>query len=577
MASFFNSLRKVSLHLKSYNFTTSKLFSCGITKLEERWNENKEIPEHFNFFEDAVKYWALKENNLERKGPPAFWYVDKNNNDIKWNFQEIVLQTEKAANVLRSCGLNRNHKIIIILPKIPEWWLIVLASLQLGIVFSPGTIQLRSKDILYRINSIKANCIVADLETSERVDQIVKDCPSLTTKILCTEKNKVKDGWIHFKTEHESSPRLKECVKTKTNDPMIIYFTSGTSGNPKAVQHTYEHAFSICICRRYFVDIQSNALSWNLTIHGWSKTVWVSMFLTWSIGAGNFIYNSLRFDAKECLDILQRYPITNFCAPPTAFKFFLKEYLEKYKFSHLKSCTSGGESLTKDLFTTWKEKTGVMIYEGYAQSETSLLCSDLHCKQKKPGSVGLPPPFLQLDIINEKYEKVEPFQEGEIAVKVQPNYPIGLFKEYLNNPEKTKEVFKNGYYLTGDRGYKDNDGYLWFIGRNDDIISSSGYRIGPFEVESALQEHPAVKECAVVGSPDPLRGEVVKAFIILTEKYNDVDKEELIIQLQDHVKNITSPYKYPRKIEFVEDLPRTISGKVQRFKLRLKETEKNKL
>lgn len=568
-------LKKFNHNFLSLSYRTiSKL--CSLTDIEREWNETRKVPEHFNFFQDVIKFWAEKEKNVERNGPPAFWYVDKNNNDTKWSFQELVLQTEKTASVLKSCGLERNDRMIVILPKIPEWWLIILASFQTGILSAPGTTQLRSKDILYRINSIGAKCIIADLETSERVDQIVKDCPSLKIKILCSE-NKAKEDWIDFKTKHQNLSPLEECVKTKIDDPMIIYFTSGSTGYPKAVHHVHENAFASCIFRKYWLDLQPTSLMWSLSDTGWAKTSWGSLLNPWSAGSGNFIHHFPQFDPEMCLNILQNYPITNFCAPPTAYKFLVKKELKNYRLSHLKQCTSGGESLTKDLLVGWKKETGMTIYEVYGQTETALLCSTYHCMNIKAGSMGLPPNGIELTIVNEKYEELPHNEEGEIAIKLKPNYPLGIFREYINDPNKTRDVFKEDYFVTGDRGYKDEDGYFWFMGRNDDIISSSGYRIGPFEVESALQEHPAVKECAVVASPDPLRGEVVKAFIILIEEYREVNKENLIKQLQDHVKNVTSPYKYPRKIEFMEELPKTISGKVQRYKLREKERKENKI
>lgn len=572
-----SSLKRLNFHLKSFNpITSCKFINCGILDVERKWNETKEVPKYFNFFQDVIKFWALKEKNSERVGPPALWYVDKNNNSTKWTYQELVERTEKASNVLKQCGLERNDRMLVILPKIPEWLLIQLASFQLGIVSSPGSIQLRGKDIRHRINFIQAKCVVTDFETSERIDEIAKDCPTLTTKILCSE-NKTKKGWLDFKKLFENSSRWEECARTAMNDPMIIYFTSGSTGEPKAVQHFHDNSFTGCVARQFCTELRPDRLMWNLANPGWVKTTFGSIFFPWSAGSGTFIDCHLRFDPKICLSILQDYPITNFCAPPTAYKLMIKAELEKYKFPHLKHCASGGESLTKELFIIWKEKTGMSIYETYGQTETSGISTDHHCTEKKPGSAGLPLPGLsQIAIVNEKCEEVEPFQEGEIAVKIKPNYPVGFFKEYMNNPEKTKEVFKKDYYLTGDRGYVDNDGYLWFVGRSDDIINSAGYRIGPYEIESALQEHPAVKECAVIGSPDPLRGEVVKAFIILTEKYEQVNKENLMKELQDHAKSITSPYKYPRKIEFVRDFPRTLTGKVQKFKLREQEREANK-
>ncbi|XP_023237623.1 acyl-coenzyme A synthetase ACSM3, mitochondrial-like [Centruroides sculpturatus] len=459
---------------------------------------------------------------------------------------------------------------MILLPKIPELWVIILSLCQIGAVAAVGSFQLQPRDIHYRINSFKAKYVIADEETAEKVDQISDSCPSLRRKIICCQDPKNK-GWIDFLTFYKEAQPLNYTAKTRYNDPLILFFTSGTTGKPKMVQHNLECIKSFHSIGNYWMDLTSNDLVLNMSDPGWSKGIWGGLFVPWTMGAGIFAHHSKLFNTETTLKTLQDYPITTFCAPPTIFRKLIKSDLHRYKFSHLRHCLSAGEPLHAAANEQWRKNTGIYIHEGFGQAETSLICGMYRCIKRKPGSIGKPLPGVQLAILDPYYNELGPGKEGILSVKLKPHAPLSLFKEYLNNQKETDAAFRGDYYLTGDRAYKDEEEYYWFVGRNDDIILSSGYAIGPCEVESALQEHPAVLESAVVSSPDPQGIETVKAFVVLNKEYLHLDKNQMTTDLQDHVKNIASPYKYPRKIEFVDKLPKTVTGKVQRKALRKRE------
>lgn len=555
---------------RNFNYVSATGFVDYEQERKKRESISEVTPEYLNYFSDVIEYWASKETSNERKTFPAFWYVGRNGKEVKWNFQQLANQSRKAANVLRSvCGIRKGDRVMIFLPKIPELWIIILALCQIGAVASIGTVQLQPKDIHYRINSFKAKYVIANEETAERVDQIDGSCPSLRRKIICSQDQKNK-GWIDFNSLHKEALPFNQCAKTRYNDPLILFFTSGTTGKPKMVQHSHECIKSFNSIGYYWMDLTSNQLVLNMSDLGWSKGIWGGLFVPWAMGAGIFVHYSNNFNAKTILQILQDYPITTFCASPTIFRKLIQSDLQNYKFPHLRHCLSAGEPLHAAANEQWLKKTGIYIYEGFGQAETSLICGMYRCIKRKPGSIGKPLPGIQLAILDSYYNELGPGKEGILSVKLKPKAPFSLFKEYLNNPKETNIAFRSNYYITGDRAYKDEEGYYWFVGRNDDIILSSGYTIGPCEVESALQEHPAVLESAVVSSPDPEEGETVKAFVVLNKEYLHMDKSQMMIILQDHVKNITS-YKYPRKIEFVDELPKTDTGKIRRKNLRRKE------
>ncbi|XP_060548895.1 acyl-coenzyme A synthetase ACSM4, mitochondrial-like isoform X2 [Pantherophis guttatus] len=458
---------------------------------------DRDLPEYFNFASDVLDKWSQREKEGKRPSNPALWWVTENDEEVKWTFEELSYLSRKTATVLsEACNLRKGDRLLMILPRVPEWWLLSLACIRTGIVFIPATILLTAPDILYRLQQSKVSCIVANEATAPFVDAVGSECSWLKTRILVSKTSK-REGWLNFHDLLQAASDRHQPVQTKSLDPMTIYFTSGTMGYPKMVQHSQG-----------------------------------------SLGFG---------------------------LATTA----------RYKFKSLQTCLSGGEPSNLEELKVWKEETGLDIHEGYGQTESSILCSTGKGMKIKPGFIGKPLSGVDLQIIDENNNRLPPGEEGDIAVKIKPQKPVGLFSGYVNDPEKTAGTERGDYYITGDRGLMDEDGYVQFTARADDIILSSGYRIGPFEVEHALMKHPAVAEAAVVSSPDPIRGEVVKAFIILTPAYQSQDREKLSVELQGHVKKITAPYKYPRKIEFVQDLPKTISGKIQKRLLRKKEWEKD--
>jgi acetyl-CoA synthetase/medium-chain acyl-CoA synthetase len=459
------------------------------------------------------------------------------------------------------------------LPNIPEWWEIMLALMRCNAVPIPATSLLTSRDIQYRLAATDIKAIVATEEDTLKVEnalnavqsKMYRDMPSL---IVVGERQ----GWHDYGKERDMSEPF-EGERVSSDDPALIYFTSGTTGPPKVVLHTQaSYPLAHKITGSYWLDLKPGDVHWNLSDTGWAKAAWSSFFGPWHMGATVFsFYRKGKFDPLFPIEIMQRYPITTFCGPPTAFRMMIKQIpAQKLAFQTLRHFVAAGEPLNKEIIEVWKERTGRYIYDGYGQSESIIVLANFKCLPVKPGSMGVPVPGFIVDIVDDNGNSVSQGVEGDIAIKIKPERPIGLFREYLGNPQATKKtVKKDKWYITGDRGYKDGDGYFWFIGRADDIIITSGYRIGPFEVESVLIEHPAVEESAIVASPDKIRGEIVKAFIVLTEDYRPSDT--LVQELQEFVKNQTAPYKYPRKIEFIDELPKTISGKIKRRELKMKE------
>uniref|UniRef100_A0A8D2P9N9 medium-chain acyl-CoA ligase n=1 Tax=Zosterops lateralis melanops TaxID=1220523 RepID=A0A8D2P9N9_ZOSLA len=470
-----------------------RLLSSDVYSQYESFRQGKqEIPKYFNFASDVLDKWSEIEKAGKRPSNPAFWWVNGKGEEVKWSFEELGFLSRKVANVLtKECGLQKGDRLILILPRIPEWWLVKVACMRAGIVIIPGTSQLSAKDILYRLQVSKATCIITTDKLAPAVDSVASQCQLLKTKLMVSKGSR--EGWLNFTEMYQNQSADHSCIKTKIQDPMIIFFTSGTTGFPKMAQHSQ---------------------------------------------------GSLGFR-----------PLLS----------------ERYKFMNLKYCISGGEPLNPEVMEQWKSQTGLEICEVYGQTEMGVICSVYGGMKIKPGSMGKAAPLYDVQIIDKNANILPPGQQGEIAIRSKPIRPLGFFSEYLDNPKKTAETERGDFYVTGDRGIMDEEGYFQFIGRNDDIIISSGYRIGPFEVENALIEHPAVVESAVVSSPDPLRGEVVKAFVVLSPNFSSTDKKSLISDLQDHVKKTTAPYKYPRKVEFVKELPKTITGKIKRNELRDKE------
>jgi acetyl-CoA synthetase/medium-chain acyl-CoA synthetase len=526
--------------------------------------QDHQIPAHFNFARDVVDRWAQDPLKL------AMWWVNDDGQEKLYTFAKISGKSCQAANVLTSLGVKRGDVVIVILPRIVEWWLINLACMRIGAVVSPATMQLTPKDINYRIRAAEAACIVTTSANGGRVEDGATGCPTLRNKLIIDGE---RDGWASYGDLIEDASEEFTTADTAGDENSILYFTSGTTGLPKMTVHTHaSYGVGHGTTGRLWLELRPEDLHWNLSDTGWAKMGWSSLYAPWNIGAALFVHNSSgAFDPKRTLDILSLYPITTFCGAPTAYRMLVLEDLSRYKFTYLRHCVAAGEPLNPEVIQKWKTATGVTIRDGYGQTETVLAVGSFPSIEPRFGSMGKPSPDFDIHIIDESGNRLPPGQEGDIAICIKPHRPIGLFKEYWKDPERTASVFRGDWYVTGDRGYVDADGYFWFVGRADDVILSGGYRIGPFEVESALLEHPSVAESAVVSSPDEVRGEVVKAFIVLKAGY--LPSEKLMKEIQDHTKKVTAPYKYPRKIEFVSSLPKTVSGKIRRMELRQKEWE----
>ncbi len=549
---------------------SKKKLTPNIGNYDETYKNFKiKVPEYYNFAIDVVDKWAKEDRNRV-----AMVWVGPNGEERKLTFWDFCVKSNKFANVLTRLDIKKGDKVLVILHRIPEWWEIVLGLMKVGAVFIPGTPQLTSHDIEYRVRTAEIKMVITDPENAKKVEEVENKLPTLEVKMTVGGE---KAGWLSYEAETEPASReLVRVVKetpTKSTDSLLIYFTSGTTGYPKMVLHNHSYPLGHEVTARFWHDLRPNDLHWTISDTGWAKTAWGKLFGQWIVGSAIFVYDQRgRFDPAKTLELIDEYAITTFCAPPTVYRMLILEDLDRYDFKYLRHCTSAGEPLNPEVISTWKEATGLEIYEGYGQTETTILAGIFPSMKVKPGSMGKPAPGYELAVIGDDLKPLPPNQEGDIAVKIKPQRPVGLFVEYWKNPEAMEESFKGDWYITGDRAYVDEDGYFWFVGRADDVIKSSGYRIGPFEVESALLEHPAVVEAAVVGSPDPIRGQIVKAFVILSPDYTPSD--DLVKELQEHVKKITAPYKYPREIEFVKELPKTVSGKIRRVELRERELKK---
>lgn len=517
-----------------------------------------EVPEYFNFAGDVVDKWAEDPDKL------AMLWVDDAGTEVRKTFQDFSKASKRLANVLTANGVKQGDVVMVVLPRNIEWWEIFTACIRMGAVTSPGTVQLTGKDLEFRANKAEATCIITNGDIAAKFDEVADQCPTVQTKIVITEP---RDGWLFYDDEVANASDNFKTAQTRADDSCIVYFTSGTTGYPKMALHTHaSYPIGHLTTGKFWLDLTPNDLHWNVSDTGWAKAAWSSLFGPWNCGAALFTHHSDKFDPIKTLDLLAQYPITTMCGAPTIYRMLVLQDLSGYSFPHLRHCVGAGEPLNPEIIEVWKKATGCTIRDGYGQTETVLLCGSFPCIEPRFGSMGKPSPGVDLQVVDEEGNALPANTEGDIAVRVKPNRPVGLFKEYWKEPERTASVFRGDWYLTGDRAYIDDDGYFWFVGRSDDVILTSGYRIGPFEVESALIEHPAVAESAVVSSPDPTRGEVVKAFVILAPGFSGND--ELVKELQDHVKKVTAPYKYPRKIEFVDALPKTVSGKIRRIELR---------
>ena len=534
---------------------------------EETWKDFRwDVPEEYNFVIDEVDRHA-------RETPDKIALIsidDSGSKAEKHTFRDLMELSNKFANGLTEMGIKKGDRVIILVHRIPEWYIAVLGMIKIGVIPIPTPNLSVGKDIQYRVEESQANTIIADIPNKVKIDEVKGTLPTLKNLILIGGEG---DDWTSYNELMEgSSEELNILEKTKSSEPMMIYFTSGTTAYPKMVLHNHAYPIGHQVTAKFIQDLKPEDTIWAIADNGWAKTAWGKLFGQWIVGATVVQQNITgHFSAEKTLEILEKHNISVFCSPPTIYKMMINLDMERYDLSSLRHSLSAGEPLNPDVIDKWEEYTGLRIYDYYGQTESVALVANYPCMEVKAGSMGKPTPGHIVEVVDDQGNILPVGEEGHIAVKVKPVRPPGIFQGYWKDEEKTSEVFSGDWYYTGDKAYKDEDGYFWFVGRADDVIKASGYRIGPFEVESALQEHPAVMENAVIGAPDEIRGRVVKAYIVLNKGYEP--SEELKKELQNHVKKVTAPYKYPRLIDFVEDLPKTISGKIRRTDLR-KQAEK---
>ena len=525
------------------------------------------IPENFNFACDVVDEIAL----TTPEKTAMVWCDDKGSEAV-FTFAQMKYFSDKAANFFRSKGIRKGDPVMLILKRHYTFWFCTLGLNKIGAVTIPATHLLTAKDIVYRNNAADIRMIICvpDPIVMQHIKESEDKSPSLKHKVLIGED---REGWVNFSKGMDESPEkfLKpgpdEAVKN--DDAMLLYFTSGTTGMPKMVTHDFTYPLGHIVTARYWQCVQDNGLHFTIADTGWAKSAWGKIYGQWISGSAVMTYDYDKFVPKDILGVIEKYKVTTFCAPPTIYRFLIKEELTAFDLSHLKNCVVAGEPLNPEVYKFFLEKTGLKLMEGYGQTECTVALATYPWMTPKPGSMGKPSPGYDIDIVDEFGNSCEIGNEGEIVIYTGKRKPVGMFRGYYRDDELTKKVWSDGVYRTGDMAWRDEDGYYWFVGRADDIIKSSGYRIGPFEVESALIEHPAVLECAVTAVPDPDRGQVVKATIVLSKNYAPGD--ELAKELQEHVKKVTAPYKYPRIVEFVTELPKTISGKIRRVQIREKD------
>jgi acetyl-CoA synthetase len=526
------------------------------------------VPDNFNFAYDIVDKMARFEPNKR-----ALQWCNPEGEERAFTYAEIKKYSDKTANMLVKAGVKKGDMVMLILKRHYEFWFAIIALHKIGAVAIPGSSLLTKKDLVYRFNAASVSTIICTLQgdTSKYVDEAQEKCPRLKNKISVKGK---KDGWLCFNDELEASsenferPQGDKCPKL--SDPMLIYFTSGTTGMPKMVCQDYSYPIGHIMTAKHWLNVDPDGLHLTVSETGWAKSVWGKLYGQWIMEAAIFVYDFDKFDAADLLSKIEKYKITTFCAPPTMFRFFIKEGIAGYDLSSLKHVSIAGEALNPEVFNKFYQFTGLKLMEGFGQTECTVLIANTVGMTPKPGSMGKPVPQYNIEIVDENCKPVPTGEVGEIVINTKNGIPTGLFMGYYLDDERTKSVWYDGYYHTGDTAWRDEDGYFWYVSRMDDIIKSSGYRIGPFEIESVLMEHPAVLECAVTGEPEPVRGQVVKATIVLTKGYTA--SESLSKEIKDYVKKATAPYKYPRIIEFVEELPKTISGKIRRVEIR----DKNK-
>ncbi len=530
------------------------------------------VPDNFNFGYDVIDEWAKRSPEKE-----AILWTDESGEVKRMTYRQYKEESDKVAAFFQSLGIRKGDRIMLILKRRIEWWICMIALHKLAAIVIPATHLLTPKDIVYRCDAAGISAIIAcgDREITSHIDAARVKCPSL--KHCISIGPHIPENWIDYQAGIRQAPAFERPQEKNDNsDSMLLYFTSGTSGEPKMVVHDFTYPLGHIITGKYWHNLHEDSLHLTLSDTGWGKAVWGKLYGQMLSGAAVFIYDfEGKFRPEDLLRILEKHHVTSFCAPPTVYRFLIREKIENFDLSALRYSTTAGEALNSSVYDEWKRHTGLDLKEGYGQTETTLVVATYPWTTPKPGSMGIAGPQFDIDVLDNEGNSCAPGVHGQLVIRTDKGKPLGLFKEYYNNPELTDTTHNHGIYYTGDVVYRDEDGYYWFVSRADDVIKSSGYRIGPFEVESALMTHPAVVECAITGVPDEVRGQVVKATIVLSEEYKHKAGDALAKEIQQHVKKVTAPYKYPRLIEFVAELPKTISGKIRRVEIRENDSEKS--
>lgn len=528
------------------------------------------VPENFNFGYDVVDAWAA-----EQPDKSALLWTNDRGEHHQYTYAELKEKTDRTASYFQSLGIGHGDMVMLILKRHYEFWYAIIALHKLGAVAIPATHLLTKKDIVYRCNAASIKMIVAagdDVVLQHIIDAMPE---SPTVERLVSTGPHIPDGFEDFHQGIDHAAPFVHPAHVNTNDDIsLMYFTSGTTGEPKMVAHDFTYPLGHIATGSFWHNLHEDSLHLTIADTGWGKAVWGKLYGQMIAGANVFVYDHEKFTPADILEKIHEYHITSLCAPPTIYRFLIREDLTKYDLSSLEYCTTAGEALNSAVYDTFKRLTGIRLMEGFGQTETTLTLATFPWMEPKPGSMGVPNPQYHIGLLTPDGRPAEDGEQGQIVVYTDQGKPLGLFKEYYRNEQLTREAWHDGIYYTGDVAWRDEDGYYWFVGRADDVIKSSGYRIGPFEVESALMTHPAVVECAITGVPDEIRGQVVKATIVLAKDYKDRAGDALVKELQNHVKRVTAPYKYPRVIEFVDELPKTISGKIRRVEIRQNEAKK---
>jgi acetyl-CoA synthetase len=522
------------------------------------------VPPSFNFAYDVVDEYATTAPHKR-----ALVWCDDHGAEATFTFAQLKEASDRTANVFRSLGIAKGDPVMLILKRRYEFWFSLLALHKLGAIAIPATHLLTAKDLTYRNQAadVKMIVAVADPDVLEHVEAAEPASRSVKAKVVV---GAARPGWTDFDSAYAQAAteliRPSGAEAPGNDDISLLYFTSGTTGYPKMVRHDFTYPLGHILTAKYWQNVQDDGLHLTVSDTGWAKSAWGKIYGQWLAGSAVFVYDYEKFVPKELLRVVARYGVTSFCAPPTAYRYLIKEDFSQYDLSKLKYAAIAGEPMNPEVYAQFLRLTGLKIFEGYGQTECTVAVGTYPWMEPRPGSMGLPSPGYDVDIVDDGGLSCEVGEVGEIVVRTDQRVPVGMFGGYYRDPELTESVWHDGVYHTGDTAWRDEDGFYWFVGRKDDLIKSSGYRIGPFEVESALLEHPAVMECAITAVPDPWRGQLVKATIVLTAAYSASDA--LAVELQEHVKKVTAPYKYPRVIEFVKELPKTISGKIRRVEIR---------